>query len=277
MKSYKEKYGDWALIAGASEGIGRAFAEQIAQQGINLILISRRKAVLEDLKQNITKNYNVEVVIEELDLTDPSLQEKIDRIAKQYDVGMLVYNAGAVHGASTFLEDSTEKLLSLIRLNCVGPVLMVKAFGQQMKDKGRGGIILLSSMSALSGGAYIATYAATKAFDLILAESLWDELRGFGVDVLGLVAGATVTPAMLNSGVKFLQDAEGQEGISPMQPSEVASEALANLGIKPVHVAGAQNIDAANGLRSASDRAETIQYMGKAAASLYGKSYPLKP
>src|SRR5690606_12890343 len=97
-----------------------------------------------------------EVVTEELNLTDLALQTKIDHLASAHDVGLLVYNAGAVHGASTFLDDSTDRLLSLIRLNCVGPVLMVKAFGQQMKSRRRGGVILLSSMSALTGGAYIA-------------------------------------------------------------------------------------------------------------------------
>jgi hypothetical protein len=275
MDDFRQQYGDWALIAGASEGIGRSFAEKLAAKGMNLILLSRREDVLNGVKATLEEAYKIQVIVKEVDLTAHDLEAQLALIAKEQDVGLVVYNAGAVHGASTFMDDSTEKLLALIRLNCNGPVLTVKQFAQQMLAKKRGGIILLSSMSALSGGAYIATYAATKAFDLILAESLWDEMRMQNVHVLGLVAGATVTPAMLNSGVVFSQDVQGQEKITPMTPDAVATEALEQLGKKPVHVAGSNNLEAASGLRSASDRAETIQYMGMAAAGLYGKPYPV--
>lgn len=276
MKDFKVQYGEWGLIAGASEGIGRSFAEQLAAKGMNLVLLSRRKEVLDEVKQQLQDEYGVEVVTQEVDLTSPSLAESLGKISSSYDIGMLIYNAGAVHGASTFMDDDTEKLLALVRLNCVGPILMLKEFGPQMLRKKRGGIILVSSMSALSGGAYIATYAATKAFDLILAESLWDELREQNVHVLGLVAGATTTPAMMNSGVVFAQDSEGQEKIEPMTADQVAIEALENIGKIPVHVTGENNRGAAAGLRSSPDRAETIQYMGRASASLYGKPYPVK-
>lgn len=275
MSEFVEQYGKWALIAGASEGIGYSFARALAERGLNLVLLSRRRHLLEKVGRELEDSYAIRVVVFEVDLTATDLASKVDEIASQYDIGLLVYNAGAVHGASTFMDDSTENLLSLIRLNCVGPVLMVKAFAKNMLARQRGGIILLSSMSALSGGAYIATYAATKAFDLILAESLWDEMRSLNVHVLGLVAGATSTPAMMNSGVVFSSEAEGQEQISPMDPEQVVAEALEKLGKTPVHVAGAQNLAAATALRSAPDRAETITYMGTAAASLYGRPYPV--
>jgi short-subunit dehydrogenase len=274
MTDFKTQYGDWALVAGASEGIGKSFATQLAEKGMNLILLSRRQTILKEVKREIQAQYDVKIVVLEVDLTSPNLHETVREIAASHDVGMLVYNAGAMHGASTLMDDDMERVLALIRLNCIGPVLMVKTLGRQMARKKRGGIILLSSMAALSGGAYIATYAATKAFDMILAESLWDELKGQNVHVLGLVAGATATPAMMNSGVVFSQDKEGQEKIVPMTPDQVAREGLENLGKKPVHIAG-DNLEAATALRSAMDRAEVIEYMGKATASLYSKPYPV--
>lgn len=275
MSEFTQQYGEWALVAGASEGIGKSFACRLAERGMNLVLLARRASVLAEVKASLEAAYGVQVVVRAVDLTAPDLAATLADIAAQHDIGLLVYNAGAVHGASTFMDESTDNLLSLVRLNCHGPILMVKQFAGNMLARKRGGIILMSSLSALSGGAYIATYAATKAFDMILAEGLWDEMRGRNVHVLGLVAGATATPAMLNSGVVFSQGVEGQDQIVPMTSDEVVHEALANLGKKPVHVAGSNNLAAAAGLRSAADRAETIQYMGKASASLFGKPYPV--
>jgi short-subunit dehydrogenase len=276
--SFSEKYGPWAVIAGGSEGIGKSFAEQLAGLGINLILMSRRADLLQKVKEDLESRYGVEVVGVTLDLTAPDLREKIDEISEQYDIGLLIYNAGAVHGAAPFLDESAEKLLNLINLNCTGPLLMAHKFGQQMRRRGRGGMILMSSMSALAGGAYIATYAATKAFDMILAEGLWDEFRCYGIDVLGLVAGATATPAMMNSGVTFDESpaaAGAGQAIVPMHSNDVASEGLENLGKVPIHVAGARNIVAAQTMREA-DRATAIVGMGMATAKLYSKSYPIK-
>ena len=275
--AFREKYGPWAIIAGGSEGIGRSFAEQLAGLGLNLILLSRRAEVLQQLKQEIEAAHGVQVVGMAVDLVAPDLGERIDRIVAEYDVGLLIYNAGAVHGASLFLDEQEEQLLDLIRLNCIGPVLMVHKFAQRMRQRKRGGVILMSSMSALAGGAYVAAYAATKAFDMILAEGLWDELRSCSVDVLGLIAGATSTPAMMNSGVRFDVAASGDgvaPAIVPMAPDDVAREALERLGKTPIHVAGANNAISARAMREA-DRGAAIVAMGAAAAKLYGKNYPL--
>jgi uncharacterized protein len=276
MSEFIEQYGEWALVAGASEGIGKSFANRLAARGMNLVLLARRVEVLAQVKAELEAAHGVEVVVRAVDLTAPDLADTLADIAAQHDIGLLVYNAGAAHGAATFMSETTENLLSLVHLNCTGPILMVKQFAGPMLARKRGGIILLSSLSALSGGAYIATYAATKAFDMILAEGLWDEMRGSNVHVLGLVAGATSTPAMLKSGVVFAQGAEGQEQITPMTSDQVADEGLANLGKKPVHIAGEKNFAAAVALRSAADRVQTIQYMGTATASLFGKPYPTK-
>jgi short-subunit dehydrogenase len=166
--------------------------------------------------------------------------------------------------------------MNLIRLNCIGPVTLVHKLGNRMKERGRGGIILMSSMSGLAGGGFVAAYGATKSFEITLAEALWFELGSVGVDVLGLIAGATLTPSMARSGARF--GSAGEQGASgpntiPMEPDEVASEGLAHLGKTPVWVAGEKNREAAKWLRAA-PREQLVPAMSAAAARIYGLPMP---
>lgn len=289
-QAFKHKYGPWALIAGASEGIGKSFAEQLAAQGINLILLARRDAVLQQTAAQIRSQYAVEVETRALDLTGADLEQQLEQIISRHDIGLLIYNAGATHGAGLFLDQPISYALNLVRLNCVGPLVLAHSIGSQLRKRGRGGIILLSSMSALAGTGYVATYAATKSFDMIFAEGLWAELRGYGVDVLGLVAGATQTPAMQRSGA-FMQSEKSaqsdsaaeatlaatdspQPNILAMHPDDVACEALAELGNGPILFPGEKNRAAAAAIRSA-PRAAAVDAMSGAAAGMYGKPWPV--
>jgi short-subunit dehydrogenase len=165
-----------------------------------------------------------------------------------------------------------EDALQLVDLNCRGPVLLVHRFGGAMAARGRGGIVMLTSMSAACGGAYIATYSATKAFDLVLAESLWIELGQRGVDVLSVVAGLTDTPAMRRSGA-----VTDDSPMPPMDADDVAAEALAALGTGgPVLVAGAANREA-GALFWPIPRGDLVAGMSAATASLYGLPVPEAP
>jgi len=277
---FPTRYGPWALIAGGSEGIGRSFAGALAARGLRLVLTARRAEVLEQSAAEIRARHGVEVATHAVDLTAPDLAQRLDAIVGAREIGLLVYNAGATHGAELFLEQPVENALNLVRLNCLGPLLLAHRLGRAMRDRGRGGVILMSSMAGLVGAGYVATYAATKAFDTALAESLWFELRGAGVDVLGLIAGATQTPAMARSGAAFggptARDA-GPQGELPnldaMSPDEVAREALEHLGSGPTWIAGAKNREAAAGLRAA-PREEVIQAMSAASAQLFSKPFP---
>lgn len=279
---FKHKYGPWALIAGASEGIGRSFAEQLAALGINLLLVARRDAVLQETAQQIRSRYGVEIHTQALDLTSADLEQQLGRLVADYDIGLLIYNAGTTHGAGLFLDEPVSKALNLVRLNCIGPVLLAHTIGTQLRARRRGGIILLSSMSALAGTGYVATYAATKSFDMIFAEGLWAELRGYGVDVLGLVAGATQTPAMQRSGALFgdgdtpaaIASETPQPNIMAMHPDDVVREALAELGNGPILFPGEKNRAAAAAIRSA-PRAAAVDAMSGAAAGMYGKPWPV--
>jgi len=232
---FAQKYGPWALIAGASEGIGLSFAEQLAEQGINLILLSRREALLQEKAEAIKAKYSIEVYVQAIDLTGPNLHQQISQIAEGREIGMMIYNAGAMHGASLFHEQDLSTAMKLVDLNCRGPLILSHILGGKMRERGRGGIILLGSMVGLGGGAYVAGYAASKAYDQVLGQSLWAELKPYGVDVMVLTAGATDTPAMAKSGVEF-----GEFGV-PMDPAEVAREGLENIGGGPTWVPGEQN------------------------------------
>ena len=271
--SLADKYGPWALIAGASEGIGEAFALQLASQGINLVLLSRSAEKLDVLQCRLASSSDVQTRVIAADLCDDQLMSVVAPACEDIEVGMLVYNAGAVHGADLFLDDPLEKALGLVALNCRGPVLLAHHFGQGMRESGCGGMIFLSSMAALAGGSYIATYAATKSFDIIFAQSLWHEMAGFGVDVLGLIAGATKTPAMAASGLDF---EAGNSEFQPMESDDVAREGLEQLGKGPIWVAGAANRAGAEIFNSLSRR-ELLEAMSQSTASMYDKPYKSVP
>ena len=172
---FARKYGPWALVAGGSEGIGRSYALQLASRGLNLILVARRQQPLDATAREILEHFDVQVSTHSADLTTLDPEHGLDEIVDGREVGLLVYNAGATHGAGFLIDNPLRNALGLVRLNCMGPLILVHSLGSRMRDRGRGGIILMSSMSALGGGGYVAAYAATKAFDRALAEALWWE------------------------------------------------------------------------------------------------------
>lgn len=266
MSSFSERYGPWALIAGGSEGIGLEFARKLAQGGINLLLLARRAAPLQCAREQLLAESAVEVRTAAVDLTAEDLECRIDELCSGLEIGLLIYNAGATHGVGLFLDEPLEKARQLVRLNCDGPLTLCHRLAGPMRQRGRGGIILMSSMSGLTGGAYIGTYTATKSFDITLAESLWAELNPHGIDVLCLIAGATDTPAMAASGIAL--------GDNAMAAAEVAAEGLAALPQGPVHVAGENNRMFASLLRG-EDRRQSIELMSQGAAGMYDRPWPL--
>jgi short-subunit dehydrogenase len=262
--SFRERYGPWALVAGASDGIGECFARRIAAEGVNVLLLARREALLAALASELRAKHGVEARSVVADLTASDLDARVEAATRDLDVGLLVYNAGAVHGGAAFHEQPVAHALGLVALNCTGPVLLAHRLGSRMRARGRGGIVLMGSMICFAGSALVATYSATKAFDHILAEGLWHELAPHGVDVLGAIAGATRTPAMLASSESF---AAGYPGA--MQPDDVARGALAFLGRGPIWIAGEANRTTAKGL-SPVPRIPVINGMSEATAAIYG-------
>jgi uncharacterized protein len=221
---FRARYGPWAIIAGASEGIGLAFARCIAEQGIHLILIARRAEPLKSAVDSLRDRYGVEVVSASLDLASPALREDLQPYIHDREIGLCVYNA-AVSIISPFNRVSLDDKLRHVRVNCDGPLIFSSLLGSQMLVRGCGGIILMSSAAGLKGTELLTTYAATKAFNSNLAEGLWQEYRQAGVDVLGVIAGATKTP-----GYDKTQPRTNRFTPLPQSPDDLARKALQHLG-----------------------------------------------
>jgi short-subunit dehydrogenase len=229
------RYGPWAVVAGGSEGVGRAFATQLAEAGLNLVLIARKPVALEETAA-LCRAHGVEVRPLALDLTTPEAVARVLDEAEDVDVGLLIYNAGANTHSEDFLDGDLAEFRKVIDLNISTPLALVQHFGRQMRDRGRGGIVLLGSRASSVGSVKHSVYGGVKAFGQIFAESLWIELRDSGVDVLQLVLGLTRTPAMERVGINF-----DVPGMPAADPEDVAREGLARLADGPVWRAGEDN------------------------------------
>lgn len=256
--SFRNKYGPWAVVAGASEGLGAAFARALAGRGLNVLLLARRADALAEVAASI--GGAVEVRCATLDLGAADLAERLQALTAELDVGLCVYNAAAAH-VGPFLAQSLADKQRIIDVNCRGPLIAAHVLGERMARRGRGGLLLMSSLTAFWGSPLIATYGATKAFNLSLGEALWFELGPQGVDVLACCAGATRTPG-------FLRSLGGRRGPWSMTPEAVAEEALAALGGPPSMVPGVTNKLASQLLRRLLPRRSAVAIMGSETAKL---------
>lgn len=261
MSTFSARYGPWALVAGASEGIGAAFAEELAARGLHLLLLARRAEPLEHLAARLRAAHGVEVRTASVDLGAPTVLEDVRRAAQGLEVGLLVYNA-ALSLIGPFLDQPLADKLRVLDVNCRGPLILSDELGRAMARRGRGGIVFMTSLAATQGTPWVSTYAATKAFNLVLGESLWDELREHGVDVLACRAGATRTPAFERS-----KPAPGPAPI--MDAAPVAVQALDALGKRPSMVPGALNGAVAFLMQRVMPRRAAVATMGKATRKMY--------
>ncbi len=230
MNDFTKKYGPWAIVTGASSGIGEEFSRQLAAHKLNLVLIARRKERLELLSEELIHTHNIEVKIIPTDIANLDFLEQVQAVTHSLDVGLLVNNAGfALTG--NFLEHTLEEELSLLHVNCRAPLMLAHSIGKRLVKRGRGGIINVASAMAFLPAPLWTHYAASKAYDLYLSEGLWFELREKGVDVLALCPGATRTEfskvaGTINTG---------------MEAGPVVESALINLGKKSCVIPGFSN------------------------------------
>lgn len=224
----KEKYGPWAVIAGGSEGLGPCFARRLARAGINLVLLARKPAPLMETAREIEQESQVQVRTLQVDLTQADMLERIRTVTDGLDVGLLIYNAGAARGPKLLLEQSADEALAVVRLNAVGQTLLAQHFGRAMVQRGRGGILLVTSMGGMAGCYSLATYSASKAYTQVFGEALWAELQPHGVDVLVLMLARTRTPALART--------EIAQGGPAADPDDMAEQGLAHLADGPVYV-----------------------------------------
>ena len=232
MREFPMRYGRWAVVAGASEGLGEAFATELAKRGMQLVLVARRAQVLEAVATRLRNEHGVEVRILALDLASPKLAESLSAATADLELGVVIYNAAFVPVAP-FLELEDDALDQLVDVNVRGPLTFLRTLLPVMRERGRGAVVLMSSLAGMQGSPRLATYAASKAFNTVLGESLWHELREDGIDVLVSCAGATTTPRYLKS----------TDRIPPgtMTPDAVARETLDAVGKGPRVVPGTLN------------------------------------
>lgn len=251
--SMLEKYGPWAVITGASEGTGAAFALRLADEGINCVLVARREGPLAALAGQV-RDKGVDCVTASVDLSAPDATEKIVAAVGEREVGLLIANAGADTNGSLFLDNDVANWEKLIHLNIVTTMRNCHHFGQGMRARGRGGMILVGSGACYGGLHGIGVYCGVKAFDLCFGEGLWAEMRHHNVDVLNLILGRTDTPAH-----RHLMESKGQ----PVPEGMANAEDVARIGLEqlphgPVYNWGQSNDLAGYAPNSPDDRRARI-------------------
>lgn len=215
-------YGPWALVTGASEGIGRSFAEQLANAGLNVVLVARRTEALTQLAHSLEAEHDVLCAVITADLSVPDDVRLVLDKTQHLDLGLLVCNAG-FGTAGHFLAGDVATEMNMLAVNCAAVTQMTFELGRRFKARGRGGVVLLSSIVAGQGVASSAHYAATKAYVHTLGEGLQVEWQGSGLDLLIVAPGPVQTGFAARSGMRMAQSST---------PAVVARQALQALGRK---------------------------------------------
>jgi short-subunit dehydrogenase len=225
------RYGDWALVTGASSGIGLALARQIAADGTKVVLSARREERLIALAAEIERDFEVETRVVVADLSESDGAQKLLAAVSDLEIGLLVNNAGLGYAGRFDLVDGA-RLRALLRVNCEAPLMLTHALVQGMRKRGRGGILFTGSVAGRQPLPLHSVYSATKAFDLFLGEALWAELRASNIDVLVLEPGSTETE---------FQAIAGELAHSGQSADEVAALGLRSLGEQPSVISGWRN------------------------------------
>jgi uncharacterized protein len=248
--NFVERYGPWAVVAGASEGVGASLARQLGGRGVNVVQVARRHAALAEVAASVATETRLVAV----DLSSPDGVAELTEATSDLEIGLFIYNAGADPNPSRFFNKPLEDHQAMVARNCASVVESAYHYAGRMVQRGHGGIVLVTSGAAWSGGANIAIYAASKAFDLVLAESLWAELKPDGGDVLALVLGPTDTPA-------FRRVLRGREMEGMADPDVVAADMLDNLAEGPTYPPGPSPFGAMS-------RRDAVSLMSQGTASL---------
>lgn len=235
MNDFLVRYGGWALVAGAADGIGAAFSEALAQQGMNLVMVDNKAELMAALAEKLQRAYNIKTVQLCQELSEKMAWMNCMNAILPYDCRLLIY-VPAFSRVAPFLQTDEAGLDLFLDLNCRTPLHLVHAFAKNIGREKSGGIVLLSSLAGLIGPALSAVYAGTKAFNILLAESLNAEFKGSAIDVTVCCAGITDTPTYWSS---MPDKTAGTPGI--MQPAEVARYALKSLGKRAICIPGWKN------------------------------------
>lgn len=235
MVEFKKKYGEWALILGATEGIGKAAAQEIACRGMNVILVGRREEKLVDLANEISSSDGVKTLVVCKDLAEENALKCLEERTRTLDVGMAVYVA-CRHKTGRYWENEYAEYEHMYAVNIR---TFSKAFYRYLRffaKRGRGAFITIGSLAGYYGLPYCAEYAAQKAYMMNLTESVAVEAEQAGIDVLLLTAGSTITPTWIKN-----KPDDRQEAKAAMQPRDVMKEGLEQLGKQHSYIVGEDN------------------------------------
>lgn len=252
------------MVAGASEGLGAAFATYLAKEGMDLVLIARRKEPLQQLAAELEKKYKIKTTCIPCDLSDANATQHVQQALGDQQVSLLVYNA-ALSCIGPFENSTAEINQGMAMANMVTPMNMAHAFGRQMLLDGKGAIVLMASLAGFQGSGFLSVYASTKAFNRVLAESLWYEWRNRGVDVMACCAGATATP-------NFINTKPGKSSLFAPKvqlPQDVVEECFRKLGRVPSFVTGTGNKFAAFIMQKLLPRKMAVTIMGDTTRKMY--------
>jgi uncharacterized protein len=268
--AFATKYGPWALVAGASDGVGAAFANGLAERGVNVVLLARRRAVLDQVATEIESRTSAQTRTLAIDLAQTGAATAIIEATSDLEIGFLVYCAGADPNYQPFLSNPIEAAEAMVRRNCMVPMQLCHRFAPAMVERGSGGIVIFGSGAGLAGGPNMVAYGATKAFDMVFAEALWAELHDKGVDVLGLILGKTNTPAL-----RQLEHSRGQisspDDVPPGATAveDVIDEAFENLTNGPTWMVG-EDMRAAVPMMASLTRKQIVELMVQLGSAAMG-------
>jgi len=250
---FASRYGPCALVLGGANGLGAEYCRQIAATGIELVILDRDEPALDAIERELGGITRVSTAAVDLAWPTDRLLDELRRVTSAHEIGLLVANA-AWSPVGPFIETELDSLLAALDINSRATVVFAHELGRAMASRGRGGIIIMSSLAAESGTAQVALYSATKAFNLVLAEGLWYELRDHGVDVIAIRPGSTRTP-----GWEKTQPADGDVS-DAMEPRDVVADALRLLGTTPSSPSGDANREAERYFRTL-PRRDVIELM----------------
>lgn len=224
----RERYGEWALITGASAGIGAEFARALAREGMSCVLTARREDRLRAVADELQQRYQVSTRVVAADLADPAGADQLMDAIKDLQIDVFINNAGFGY-AGRFDKQETARLRDMVQVNCVAPVVLASRLIPGMRDRGCGAMVVLGSVAGRQPLPRHALYAATKAFDLLFGEALWAELRGTGVDVIVLEPGPTESE---------FREVAGETRGHGEPAANVVALALERLGRQPSVISG---------------------------------------
>lgn len=269
---FQHKYGPWAVIIGASHGVGAEFARQLAAQGLNCVLMARREPALKELQAEIEADHGVQCCVVTVDLSTAAAAAKIADATSDLDLGLVVYNAGSPsNNATQFLNSSIDAWRSMVSMNVSSVMEVCYALGERLLERGRGGLLLVGSQAGFGGNKKYAMYTGTKGFMLNFGESLWMEWKDKGVDVLNLLISVVDSPTLRTQMKASNLPGWDAEDIGVPKPADLAAIGLRELQNGPTFV-HPQDEDAAEGdITEGMKRRETMKERWALTAQFVGE------